>query len=142
MQAKTGPPQFPPYTPCVARKPKPNRGPRPAQGARLLALRKAAGLTQTELADFLKVPQGNIAFWEWSEKPPRSDLLPKMAKALRVDVAELIVGELTEPLTKKPGPIGEVQRIFEEVRKLPRSQQRKIIETVDALVTQYRRKAS
>jgi transcriptional regulator with XRE-family HTH domain len=108
----------------------------------LLALRKTAGLTQAELADFLGVPQGNIAFWEWSVKPPRSDLLPQMAKALHVDVAELIVSDASGPLTKKPGPIGEVQRVFEEVRKLPRSQQRKIVETVEALVTQYRRKAS
>ena len=65
-----------------------------------------------------------------------------LVKALRVEVAALIVAETTEPFTKKPGPIGEVQRVFEEVRKLPRSQQRKIVETVDALVTQYRRKAS
>ncbi len=47
----------------------------------MLALRKAAGLTQIELAKFLKVPQANIAFWEWSDKPPRSDLFPAMAKA-------------------------------------------------------------
>jgi len=142
MQEKTGPPQFGPYTPGVARKPNPSKGQRPPQGTRLLTLRKAAGLTQTELADFLDVPQGNIAFWEWSEKPPRSDLLPKMAKALRVDVADLIAAAASAPLAKKAGPVGEVQRVFEEVRKLPRSQQRKIIETVDALVTQYRRKAS
>lgn len=141
MQEKTRPPQIAPYTSGAARKPRASKSQRPAQGNRLLALRKAAGLTQTELANFLDVPQGNIAFWEWSEKPPRSDLLPKMAKALRVDVADLIVTEAT-PLAKKTGPVGKVQRVFEEVRKLPRSQQRKIIETVDALVTQYRRKAS
>jgi hypothetical protein len=35
-----------------------------------------------------------------------------------------------------------VQRTFDEVRKLPRKQQRKIIETVQALVEQYKRKAS
>jgi len=35
---------------------------------------------------------------------------------------------------------GEVQRVFENVRKLPHSQQKKIVETVDALVEQYRRK--
>jgi transcriptional regulator with XRE-family HTH domain len=105
-----------------------------------LALRKAAGLTQTELAEFLGVPQPNIAFWEWSEKPPRSDLLPKMAKALDVRVEDLLVTDGNVRLAKRPGPVGEVQRAFEEVRKLPRSQQRRIVETVEALVQQFRQK--
>jgi hypothetical protein len=35
-----------------------------------------------------------------------------------------------------------LQRTFEEVTKLPRKQQRKVIEMVQALVEQYKRKAS
>jgi transcriptional regulator with XRE-family HTH domain len=130
-----------PYTAPMPRTPKRPRGPRPRQGAHLLALRKAAGLTQTELADFLGVPQPNIAFWEWSDKPPRSDVLPKMAKAFGVRVDEIIVEVQAKPLGKHPGPVGEVQRAFEEVRRLPRRQQLKIVETVHALVEQYKRKA-
>jgi hypothetical protein len=38
--------------------------------------------------------------------------------------------------------VGEVQRAFEAVRKLPRSQQRRIIETVYARVDQFERKAN
>jgi transcriptional regulator with XRE-family HTH domain len=136
----TGSAEIGPYTAEVPRRPHPKRGPRPAQGAHLLALRKAAGLTQTELADAVGVPQTNIVFWEWSDKPPRSDLLPKIAKILGVRVDELIVSDGHVPLTNRPGPVGEIQRAFEAVRKLPRSQQRKIVETVDALVQQYKRK--
>jgi transcriptional regulator with XRE-family HTH domain len=146
VQAQTGPPQLAPqnrlYTVAVPRKPKSTRGPRPRQGAHLLALRKAAGLTQIELAQFLGVPQGTIALWEWSDKPPRSDTLPKMAKALDVRIEQLLVQHAAVALTKPPGPIGEVQRTFEEVRRLPRKQQRKIIEMVSAIVEQYKRKAS
>lgn len=129
-----------PYTARVPRRPHAKRGPRPEQGAHLLALRKAAGFTQTELAEAVGVPQANIAFWEWSDKPPRSDLLPKMAKVLGVRVDNLIVTDGSAALTSRPGPVGEVQRIFEEVRRLPRSQQRKIVEMVDAVVEQYKRK--
>ena len=145
MQAATGPPVPPsedcPYTLGVARHPRPSKGLRPKQGAHLLALRQAAGLTQTALAKFIGVPQPTIAFWEWSEKPPRSDVLPKLAKALRVSLDALIVtGGKT--LAVRPGPVGDVQKVFEEVRKLPRRQQRKVIEFVSAIVEQYRRKAS
>ncbi|MBL4635070.1 MAG: hypothetical protein JKY56_14455 [Kofleriaceae bacterium] len=80
-----------------------------------------------------------FTFWEWSDKPTKSDLLPKMAKVLGVRIQDLIHSEnLT--ITKRASPVGEVQRVFESVRDLPRSQQRKIIETVDALVEQYQRK--
>jgi transcriptional regulator with XRE-family HTH domain len=130
------------YSAIVSRKPKSSKGPRPQQGARLLALRKSAGLTQSELAQFLDVPQPNIAFWEWSDKPPRSDLLPKMAKAFGVRLEDLIVSTANQSLAKRKGPVGEVQRTFEAVTQLPRKQQRKVIEMVQALVDQYNRKAS
>jgi hypothetical protein len=60
-----------------------------------------------------------------------------MAKALDVRVEDLLVTE--GRLAERPGPVGEVQRVFDEVRKLPRSQQRRIVETVDALVQQFKR---
>jgi transcriptional regulator with XRE-family HTH domain len=143
--AQGGPPNQIPeitsYSALVARQPKPSKGPRPQQGARLLALRKASGLTQIELAKALDVPQANIAFWEWSDKPPRSDLLQKMAKAFGVRLDDLLLAS-DRTIAKRKGPIGEVQRTFEAVTKLPRKQQRKVLEMVQALVEQYERKAS
>ena len=122
---------------------KPSRTPtRPRQGAHLLALRQAAGISQIQLADFLGVGQGTIAFWERSEKPPRGEVLPKMAKALGVSVDELLVETASGRLARRAGPVGDVQRVFEAVRKLPRKQQRKVIEMVDALVDRYSRRAS
>ena len=114
--------------------------PRPRQGARLAALRRAAGLTQAELADLIGDVQPNIAYWEASEKPPRSDVLPKLAKVLGVSVEDLLSADLlTEP---KRGPVGRMQKVFADVSQLPRRQQAKIIELVEALVDQHRRKAS
>lgn len=138
--------ESPPYTRLVPRKPKRPRGPRPAQGARLFALRKAAGLTQAELAHLIGEIQANISFWEYTDKPPRSDILPKMAKALGVRIED-ILGEsastpVAPPLSSSPGPLGQVQRAFEAVRTLPRRQQQKIVEVVFAFVNEYHRKAS
>jgi transcriptional regulator with XRE-family HTH domain len=103
-------------------------------------LRKAAGLSQAEPAELVGESQANIAFWERSAKPPRSDVFPKLARVLRVRVEDLL-GD-GGGLPAHPGPVGQIQRIFEEVRKLPRRQQQKVVEVVAALVDQYRRKAS
>lgn len=120
----------------------PQRAPksRPPQGARLADLRRAAGLTQVELAKLLGETQQNITFWEHSDKPPRSEILPKLAKVLGVSVEQLLgISPLAD---RRPGPVGKTQKAFEEVARLPRSQQDKIVEIVEALVDQFRRKAS
>jgi transcriptional regulator with XRE-family HTH domain len=122
------------------------RKPRPSQGARLLALRNAAGLSQAELARLVGETQANISFWERTDKPPRSDVLPKLAKVLGVSL-EALLGDHSAPqklpsLASAPGPAGQVQRAFEEVRRLPRRQQQKIIDVVLAFVNDYKRKAS
>jgi transcriptional regulator with XRE-family HTH domain len=106
------------------------------QGERLLRLRQAAGLTQEELAELIGESQSNIAFWEQSDKPPRSDILPKMAEALGVRVEALLNGN-SRP-ERKGGPTGKVHKVFEEVSQLPRRQQEKIIEFVSAFVNQYK----
>jgi hypothetical protein len=49
--------------------------------------------------------------------------------------------ETTSP-ARRPGPVGRVQKAFEKVARLPRRQQDKIIEFVEAFVAQQERKAS
>ncbi|MBF0548536.1 MAG: helix-turn-helix transcriptional regulator [Candidatus Riflebacteria bacterium] len=110
--------------------------PRAKQGERLLKLRLEAGLSQVELAELIGEPQQNVAYWERSEKPPRSDSLPRIAKALGVKVEDIL--NLETEIPKKNGPTGRLQKIFEEVSELPRGQQQKIIEFVSAFVAQYK----
>jgi len=95
-------------------------------------------MSETTLAG---VPQPTIAFWEWSEVPPRSELLPKMAKVLRTRMEDLIADDKLKAIEKQR-PISEAQRLFDEVRKLPRKQQRKVLEMVAALVERYKQKES
>jgi transcriptional regulator with XRE-family HTH domain len=125
----------------MARPPKAKRGQRPKQGAHLLSLRQKAGLTQIELAKTIGVDQTTITLWEWSDSPPRSKDLPTLAHALGVRVEELIYRKDAPP-SKQAQPVGEMQRLFEAVKKLPRRQQKKILETVEALVEQYNRKSA
>jgi transcriptional regulator with XRE-family HTH domain len=142
MQAQSTPPaawpEKRPYTALMVRKNA--RAARPRQGARVAELRRAAGLTQVELAHLIGEPQQNIAYWEQSDKPPRSDVLQRLAKALGVSVEDILDIDALPP--RQYGPMGKVRRVFDEVSKLPRRQQDKIVEFVSALVDQYKRKAS
>jgi transcriptional regulator with XRE-family HTH domain len=102
-------------------------------GADLKSLREAAGLSQRALARMVGETQSNIQYWEAAGKIPRSDVLAPMAKALGITVEELL-GEQTKRKTKPGGKLGQV---FEEVAALPRRQQQKIVDVVEALVAQH-----
>jgi len=114
--------------------------PRPPQGAHLAALRQATGMSQYELAALVEEPQANIAFWERSAKPPRSDALPKLARALGVRVEELLLSETTMErelavnAARRGAPTGKVRRVFEEVSRLPRHQQDEVVKFVSRFV--------
>jgi transcriptional regulator with XRE-family HTH domain len=108
---------------------------RPKQGAHLMQLRQAAGLTQAEVARVLGVPQQNVAFWEFAEKPPRSDVLPKLAQLLGVSVEAIISPGATSPPARR-GPKGKLQKAFEAASSLPRSQQQLVEQFVSTLLAQ------
>jgi transcriptional regulator with XRE-family HTH domain len=115
---------------------RPAKHERPAYGQRLAELREAAGLTQQQLADKLGEPQSNITFWERSDKPPRGEVLPKLAHALGVSV-DVLLG-VTPPRPKRQAAKGRLQQVFEEAAKLPRRQQQKIVEMAAGFIALHK----
>ncbi len=119
-------------------------GGRPAQkeappfGRRLAALRRQKGLSQRELAERLGVPRETVDYYERRAVNPTLDVIQKVAAAVEVSAAELI-GDGATPAraSKRGGPTGKVQKVFEDVSRLPRRQQEKIVEFVSAFVAQY-----
>src|SRR5438132_967081 len=107
-------------------------------GRRLRKLREAAGLSLRELARQIGEQPSNINYWETSGNLPRSNVLLPIAKALGVSV-EVLLGEDKPRRTVKPG--GKVGAVFEAVSKLPRRQQQKILEVVEAFVNQHSKAA-
>ena len=107
--------------------------PQPEMGAHLAQLREAAGLTQKQIAEKLGVPLSNITFWERSEKPPRADMLSKMAEALGVSVDALL--KITPIKPTKTIAKGRLQEVFEKVSRLPRRQQQKVIEMAEGFLS-------
>jgi transcriptional regulator with XRE-family HTH domain len=112
---------------------------RPALGQRLTELREAAGLTQVQLAERVAVHPSNIGFWELSGTPPRGEVLPKLADALGVSV-DVLLG-VTPPKPKRQAAKGRLQLVFESAAKLPRRQQEKIVEVVEAMVEKHSKAA-
>ncbi|MCI0538750.1 MAG: helix-turn-helix domain-containing protein [Verrucomicrobiales bacterium] len=104
-----------------------------ATKSNLRRLREAAGLSVRELARQIGESNTNVSYWERSGQIPRSDVLAPMAKALGVTVHELL-GEPQPGRAVTPG--GKLGQVFDQVSKLPRRQQDKIIEVVQALVAQ------
>ena len=120
-----------PYTSDMSR-----RTSRPRQGARLAALRQAAGLTQAEVADAIGVPQQNVAYWEISSKPPRSDVIPALAKLLGVKIEALLSADPLPTALQRPGPKGKLLKAFEAASSLPRNQQALVEQFVSTLLAQ------
>ena len=107
----------------------------PERGRRLRALREAAGISQRELARQLETHHSNVGFWERTGTAPRGSLLPKMARTLGVSVEEILGSSGDSP--KRPAvPGGRVGQVFGKVSKLPRRQQKKILDVVEAFVAQ------
>jgi transcriptional regulator with XRE-family HTH domain len=105
---------------------------RPPLGERIATLRERVGLSQQQLADALKVNQQMIAYLERRAVTLRPDQLADLADVLKVSVDEL-VGKAA-PKARGAGPSGKARQVFEAVSRLPRRQQQKIVEVVEALV--------
>ncbi len=99
--------------------------------SRLQELREAAGLSIRELARQVEEDHSNVRYWENSGKPPRSDKLIPLANALGVTVEELLGADKPQRAVIPGGKLGQV---FASVSQLPRRQQDKVIEFVEAFV--------
>jgi len=102
-------------------------------GAKLVELRKAQGLTQTQLAELLGVSQQLVACYETGQRRIPVDLLAETARLLGVSVEEL-VGLTTGPARRGPTP--KFQQQLERINRLPRAKQRFVMEMLDAVLTQ------
>lgn len=105
-------------------------------GARLHALREAAGLSQQEVADRLGITQPAYALWERRNISIRVDQLFQVAKIFGVSVEELFYDPNTT--RSRGGPVGKARKIFEEVSRLSRSRQQRIVSVVEDMLAATR----
>jgi transcriptional regulator with XRE-family HTH domain len=100
--------------------------------ARLAELRKAAGFTQQDLANAIGVSRRMIAYYEVQTDHPPTTLLPAIAEALAVTTDELLG---SAPVKKRAPPKdARLQRRLQQIEKLDPSEQRHVLQVLDAFI--------
>jgi len=107
-------------------------------GARVAAARKAAGMSQVQLAAALGIPQRTVSFYERGEGDLPSSLLVLLVDVLGIGVDELLGIEVSG--SRKPGPKGQLQERLEAVRELPRQDQQYVVKFLDQVIEDYGRR--
>ena len=97
-------------------------------------------MTQLQLAEKLGVSQEVVAYWERKPVALRAEQLAALADALNVTADSLLGRPTKQPAPK--GPPGKLRQAFDRAHKLPRNQQNRIVELVEAYVDRYASKAS
>ena len=101
-------------------------------GKSIAKARKAAGFSQVELAEKLGVPQQHVSKWETISAGISTENLVKICDILSISSDELL--GLKEMVAIPEA--GKVRRTFEAVAQLPKKQQDKILDVVQAFVDQ------
>lgn len=108
------------------------RDPANGFGERLSGLRKAAGITQTALAEEIGISQRMMAYYESPTAYPPANLLPVIAAALGVSVNALLGVETAKRLTKATDT--RMQRRLQQIEKLDASDKRQVLQLIDAFI--------
>jgi transcriptional regulator with XRE-family HTH domain len=118
---------------------RPSKRPRTPFGQRLLAAREAAGLSQAQVAAKLGMGQSGYAPWEREPVALRPEQIEQLAAALGVS-AEQLLGKAAAKARSAAGPVGKVRRVFEQVGKLPRHHQDKVVEMIETILAGHQAK--
>lgn len=106
-----------------------------ALGERIARLRKEHGITQTQLAERLGVSQQTIQAYESGKRRIQVATLPELARVLVTSLEELF-GQPQETTQRKRGPAPKWQQQLEAIDQLPKSQQKFVVQMLDALIAQ------
>ena len=107
-------------------------------GNRIASLRKEQQLTQVQLSKTLGISQQLMAAYEAGQRKVPSAMLPRLATSLDVAVEEILG---MSKLKTKRGPAPKLQRQIEQIRLLPRSKQRFVMEMLETVIKQQARQS-
>ena len=103
-------------------------------GARIARLRKDEGITQVQLAEQLGTSQQTITAYEVGRRRIQVSALPVIATALGVAV-EAFLGDEPKAAAKR-GPAPKLQQQMDRIGRLPKAQQRFVMQVLDSVLAQ------
>ncbi|MCZ2076629.1 MAG: helix-turn-helix domain-containing protein [Bryobacterales bacterium] len=101
-------------------------------GARLAELRKAAGLSQAQLAKTLGMPQRTLSYYEREADDLPAKMLTDLSRALGVSVTDILQSD--DGTARKRGPKSKIERQLDVVRQLPRGEQQFVSKVLDSIL--------
>jgi transcriptional regulator with XRE-family HTH domain len=103
-------------------------------GHRLVRLRKERGYTQVELAKKMGIIQQLVTAYEKDKLRLHAEMVIRFADALEVTTDEILLG--THRATKKTdGKLSfKLVRRLQKIEKLPSSQQKSLLQTIDMVL--------
>jgi len=107
-------------------------------GQRLSSLRKQASMTQSQLGERLGVSQPVIASYEAGRRRVPSSTLPIISNLFNITLDQLVSGSGTTK--SRQGRPAKAQTLFDQLSKLPRSQQQRILATVEDMLAAQKMK--
>ena len=106
-------------------------------GARIAQLCKEAGLSQQAVADALEIAQQTYANYEVARARPAVSMLPTLAQLFGVSVDELLGLHKNGPGKRGPTPL--LQKQIERLNRLPKAQQKVVMQMLDGVLSQSNR---
>ncbi|MBC2600989.1 helix-turn-helix domain-containing protein [Puniceicoccus vermicola] len=99
---------------------------------RIIARRKAAGLTQAEVAERLGLKLARYGHYERGLRRVPLTLLPDLAQALECEEGDLLGIAATK--ASKRGPSSRAERLVQRLGTLPRKKQSVILDMVEGAI--------
>jgi transcriptional regulator with XRE-family HTH domain len=103
-------------------------------GQRIAERRKAAGMTQVQLAERLGIAQQTLAHYEGGTLRVAVATLLPMCEALDTSIEELVGLPAKRTAAGKRGPAPKIQQQLEQVSRLPKAKQRAIAQVLDSML--------
>jgi transcriptional regulator with XRE-family HTH domain len=106
-------------------------------GQRLAALRKAAALSQRQLAKQTDVSPRMIAYYEKRAALPPGHVLSALAETLAITVDELVGNERARP-PRKSTTSRRLQRRLQQLERLPLKDRKAVLAIIDTYLERHR----
>lgn len=101
-------------------------------GERLATMRREQHITQVQMAQMLGISQQQVASFECGRRKVPVSMLPRLSQILQVSVEEI----LGMKQVVKRGPASVLNRQVEQIRLLPRTKQKFVVEMLDTVIKQ------